>query len=291
MSAEAIERAKRGVVLVFTGAGTGSGVILAEQGEDRLVMTTAGLAKSVEAKSVEGPGVLFPGQDSLIFGARVERCEEGLCLLRVHAPHVKTWPLSARRSETLIAGEPLFAVGFPQGLATSMASGPAQPVFTAGRFRLFDRAHSRLEVELAVPAADDGGAIVDGQGRVIGIVAGHPDQPRTIFAVASEMSAKAASTSWLAWDDGPRALAPEAPLAAAALELAQGSIATIEGVPAAIFAAPASKMLAVVPSSQGFSVGFKETIKLPAGKELPLTRALFYGEALGLEVYEVDDPQ
>jgi serine protease Do len=154
----AVVEAQRSVVRVSNGpSGAGSGIVWSTEG---LILTNAHVVHR------QAPTVTLP--DGRELPARVEAHdpERDLALLSVPASGLRAMPLG--ETEHLKAGQWVFAVGHPWGVANAVTAGIVigvgadLPEMAPGR-------REWLMVSLVLRPGNSGGPLVDAEGRMLGI--------------------------------------------------------------------------------------------------------------------------
>ena len=137
---EALDEAGRVLAL-------GSGVAI---GADRLV---------TNEHVIEGPAASFRvKQNAKVWAAEAFDVdpENDLCVLQVNG--LPASDLRLRRSETLVIGERVYAIGAPEGLELSISDGLLSGIRSIG-----------IQTTAAISPGSSGGGLFDAQGRLIGI--------------------------------------------------------------------------------------------------------------------------
>lgn len=187
---DAVQGALRSVVKVRTDRGTGSGVVIAEHGEQAVVITNAHVVEGGATVSVIAPdGVEHP--------ARVIGTEASLDLavLTVDAGGAVV-PASWGNPRALRPGDPLYVVGFPLG--SELLGDPTVTRGIMSGWRMIDGV-GYVQTDAAMNPGNSGGAVLNQEGEVVGIatlrIAGANGQPITgiNFAVPSDLAREAAA--------------------------------------------------------------------------------------------------
>ena len=112
-------------------------------------------------------------QDDRRFDAKVLSTsrDDDLALLAIQLPEgERLHPVELGRSLTMRPGDPVVAIGNPHGLANSVSTGIVsalnQTVQIQGRARAY---HGMLQTDAAINPGNSGGALLDIEGRLIGI--------------------------------------------------------------------------------------------------------------------------
>jgi len=172
-------RRARGVVTVFayTGgtAAQGSGFVVSRSGT---ILTNA----HVITNAGETSGAVHPAGSVFVEFADRDRVParivgwdvfDDVGVLRVAPAAHALVPLPLGRSASLVVGEPVAAIGSPLGNPGSLAVGIVSALrrsiaaLTAPRFQLIDA----IQTDAPIAHGSSGGPLLDGSGRVVGIVA------------------------------------------------------------------------------------------------------------------------
>ena len=151
--------------------GQGSGVIVDESG---LVITNW---------HVIGPVVLQPGRHRVQVRLRDERrfpaavlsssAEHDLALLQLELSGQRVQSVTAGRSEGLMIGETVLAIGNPEGQANTVTTGVLSAIDRAITVRAPDgqvrRYTGLLQTDAAINRGNSGGALLDITGKLVGI--------------------------------------------------------------------------------------------------------------------------
>jgi serine protease Do len=151
--------------------GQGSGVIVDESG---LVITNW---------HVIGPVVLQPGRHRVQVRLRDERRfaadvlssspDHDLALLQLELGGAKVKPVTAGRSEGLMIGETVIAIGNPEGQANTVTTGVLSAIDRSITVRAPDgqvrRYTGLLQTDAAINRGNSGGALLDITGKLVGV--------------------------------------------------------------------------------------------------------------------------
>jgi S1-C subfamily serine protease len=200
---EAMERVKRGVVLVKTATGSGSGFVVDVVGGTARILTNAHV---VQRASDAGPvelGVVFTdGVVRALQPARVVHTDSGADLALLEAPTGLARPprLLLHTARTTPVGLPLFVVGFPLGLGASTSAAFPPPTVNAGRLAAEPEAVGPLRLDVAINPGNSGGPVVDATGAVRGVAMAHIRGSDTSFLIpAEEVGRFLGHPAWLGW--------------------------------------------------------------------------------------------
>jgi S1-C subfamily serine protease len=151
-----------------TGA-TGSGVVI--EGEGGYIVTNNHVVSG--ADGVEGAEIRAIFEDGSGSAARIVGRDPAsdLAVLKVEKPGLVTASLG--RSDSLVVGDPVVAIGSPLGLAGTVTSGIVsaldRPVRLSGEGSDTNAVISAVQTDAPINPGNSGGALVDGTGAVIGI--------------------------------------------------------------------------------------------------------------------------
>ena len=161
--AEAVfDKVWRSVVVIRTGSGQGSGVIVGSS----MVATNNHVVEDEE----DGDIVVFKHDNrrattDTLFRADIHRRDEenDFCLLDVD--ELQGIPANIRRFDTLKVGESVYAIGSPKGLDLSLSVGVISQLRQGGDSRL-------IQTDAAISSGSSGGGLFDSEGNLIGITSG-----------------------------------------------------------------------------------------------------------------------
>jgi len=208
---EAMEKVKRGVVLVKTASGSGSGFVVDVVGGTARILTNAHVVQGPPDGGTEELSVVF--NDSavrVLQPARVVRADAEADLALLEAPVGLARPprLVLHTARTAQAGLPLFVVGFPLGLGASTTAAFPPPTVNAGRLATPPEATGPVRVDVAINPGNSGGPVVDATGSVRGVAMAHIRGSDTSFLIpAEEVGRFLGHPAWLGWST----LEPPAP--------------------------------------------------------------------------------
>ncbi len=97
--------------------------------------------------------------------------DDDLALISLQlAPGETLEPVVLADSDQLVVGQPVFAIGNPLGLANSVSAGIVSrldlDIMIAGRLRKYE---GMVQTDAAINPGNSGGALLDGEGRLVGI--------------------------------------------------------------------------------------------------------------------------
>lgn len=200
---EAMERVKRGVVLVKTASGSGSGFVVDVVGGTARVLTNAHVVQRPPDAGPEELGVIFTDSPIRVLQtARVVHsdAEVDLALLEVPIGLARPPRLLLHTARTAPVGLPLFVVGFPLGLGASTSAAFPPPTVNAGRLASEPEATGPLRVDVAINPGNSGGPVVDATGAVRGVAMAHIRGSDTSFLIpAEEVGRFLGHPAWLGW--------------------------------------------------------------------------------------------
>lgn len=175
VSIEVYERCNKSVVnidtrttynILFLGEmdepGAGSGVVLDAEGH---VLTNSHVISKVDSITV----TLFNGES---FPAKLvgEDSITDLAVLKIDAPKELLRPVVLSDSSRLLVGQKIFAIGNPFGLERTLTSGLISSLNRSIPSRVEARSIKGLiQIDAAINPGNSGGALLDTQGRMIGI--------------------------------------------------------------------------------------------------------------------------
>jgi S1-C subfamily serine protease len=148
---------------------TGSGVVI--EGDGGYIVTNNHVVSG--ADGVEGAEIRAIFEDGTGSSARIVGRDPAsdLAVLKVEKPGLVTASLG--RSESLVVGDPVVAIGSPLGLASTVTSGIVsaldRPVRLSGEGSDTNAVISAVQTDAPINPGNSGGALVDGTGAVIGI--------------------------------------------------------------------------------------------------------------------------
>lgn len=156
-----VERARQSVVVVaFQGRdgerlGLGSGFLIDETGLIATNLHVIGEARPISVK-------LFDGREFNVVEIHATDKTQDLAVIRIQAEGLQ--PLELGAAESLSQGQPIFALGNPQGLEHSVVTG------IVSGFRDGDDGMSLIQLAIPIERGNSGGPLLDMQGRVHGLL-------------------------------------------------------------------------------------------------------------------------
>jgi serine protease Do len=153
-----VERVRRSLVQVINGRrGAGAGVVWRKDG---IIVTNAHVVRK------ESPEIILPDGSSTTAKVLAMNPELDLAALRVSDENLM--PISVRDTSDLSAGEWVFALGHPWGVEGAATGGVV--IGFGAQIPENPRPHQEwIAVNLPLRPGHSGGALVDAQGRLIGI--------------------------------------------------------------------------------------------------------------------------
>jgi S1-C subfamily serine protease len=142
--------------------GAGSGVVLDREGH---ILTNSHVVSKVDSVMV----TFFNGESypATIVG---EDPITDLAVLKVHVPAKDLYPVTLADSSRLLVGQKIFAIGNPFGLERTLTSGLISSLNRSIPSRIEARSIKGLiQIDAAINPGNSGGALLDTQGRMIGI--------------------------------------------------------------------------------------------------------------------------
>lgn len=141
--------------------GSGSGFIWDSKGH---VVTNYHVIANANSLSVAlSDGSTFP---ATVVGAEPSK---DLAVLKIQAPESKLKPVTAGRSERLVVGQKVIAIGNPFGLDQTLTVGVVsalgRQIQSANRRTI----HDVIQTDAAINPGNSGGPLLDSQGRLIGV--------------------------------------------------------------------------------------------------------------------------
>jgi S1-C subfamily serine protease/TPR repeat protein len=201
---EVMERVKRGVVLVKTATGSGSGFVVDVVGGTARVLTNAHVVQRPADAGAEELGVVFSeGTVRVLQRARIVHLDADADLALLEAPVGTARPprLLLHTARSTPVGLPLFVVGFPLGLGASAAAVFPPPTVNAGRLAAAPEAQGQLRIDVAINPGNSGGPVVDATGAVRGVAVAHIRSSDTSFLIpAEEVGRFLGHPAWLGWN-------------------------------------------------------------------------------------------
>jgi len=142
--------------------GAGSGIVLDREGH---ILTNSHVISGVDSIMV----TLFTGEEypATVVG---EDLITDLAVLKISAPAKDLLPVAFADSSRLLVGQKIFAIGNPFGLERTLTSGLISSLNRSIPGRLPGRAiNGAIQIDAAINPGNSGGALLDTQGRMIGI--------------------------------------------------------------------------------------------------------------------------
>lgn len=142
--------------------GAGSGVVYDREGH---ILTNSHVISKVDSVTV----TLFNGESypAMIVG---EDPITDLAVLKIEAPPQFLFPANLADSSKLLVGQKIFAIGNPFGLERTLTSGLISSLNRSIPGRIEARSIKGLiQIDAAINPGNSGGALLDSQGRMIGI--------------------------------------------------------------------------------------------------------------------------
>ena len=142
--------------------GAGSGVVLDREGH---IVTNSHVISQVDSVTV----TLFTGDSypAVVVG---EDPITDLAVLKIQAPAKDLYPAMLADSSRLLVGQKVFAIGNPFGLERTLTSGLISSLNRSipGRYQARS-IKGAIQIDAAINPGNSGGALLDSQGRMIGI--------------------------------------------------------------------------------------------------------------------------
>lgn len=142
-------------------AGTGSGFLWDRQGH---VVTNYHVVKGsdfVRVKLTDGTE-----WDAEILGVAPEF---DIAVLKINAPETKLIPLAVGRSDNLLVGQKVFAIGNPFGLDQTLTTGIVSGLGREINSQSGEKIRGVIQTDAAINPGNSGGPLLDSQGRLIGV--------------------------------------------------------------------------------------------------------------------------
>ncbi len=142
--------------------GAGSGIVIDREGH---ILTNSHVISGVDSVLV----TLFDGESypATVVG---EDPITDLAVLKISAPKKDLFPVSLTDSSRLLVGQKVFAIGNPFGLERTLTSGLISSLNRSIPGRFEARAiKGAIQIDAAINPGNSGGALLDTQGRMIGI--------------------------------------------------------------------------------------------------------------------------
>ena len=142
-------------------AGTGSGFLWDRQGH---VVTNYHVVKGsdfVRVKLTDGTE-----WDAEILGVAPEF---DIAVLKINASETKLIPLAVGRSDNLLVGQKVFAIGNPFGLDQTLTTGIVSGLGREINSQSGEKIRGVIQTDAAINPGNSGGPLLDSQGRLIGV--------------------------------------------------------------------------------------------------------------------------
>lgn len=142
--------------------GAGSGIVLDKEGH---ILTNHHVISNVDAATV----TLFNGES---FEAKLVGYDPitDLAVIRIEAPPEMLSPIHFGDSSKLLVGQQIYAIGNPFGLERTLTGGLISSLNRAMPSRVSGRSiQGLIQTDAAINPGNSGGALLDTQGRLIGI--------------------------------------------------------------------------------------------------------------------------
>ena len=175
VSVQVYERSNRSVVNIDTQKthntfffgqidepGAGSGIVLDKEGH---ILTNLHVIANVDTATV----TLFNGES---YEARLVGHDAitDLAVIHIQAPQEALFPINFGDSSKLLVGQHIFAIGNPFGLERTLTGGLVSSLNRSMPSRLEGRSiRGLIQTDAAINPGNSGGALLDTQGRLIGI--------------------------------------------------------------------------------------------------------------------------
>jgi len=141
--------------------GSGSGVIISAEG---YILTNNHVIQQAESIKVSVPGIKNEFTAKLVGSDKIT----DLALLKIENPSKKSFPyVSFADSEQLLIGDVVLAIGNSFGLGQSVTMGIISALNREGIDQLGLQGY--IQTDAAINPGNSGGALVDNQGRLVGI--------------------------------------------------------------------------------------------------------------------------
>lgn len=142
--------------------GAGSGIVLDKEGH---ILTNLHVIANVDAVKI----TLFNGES---YEAKLVGFDTvtDLAVISIKAPREVLYPIEFGDSSKLLVGQQIFAIGNPFGLERTLTSGLISSLNRSIPGRLEDRSiKGAIQTDAAINPGNSGGALLDTQGKLIGI--------------------------------------------------------------------------------------------------------------------------
>ncbi|MCL2744688.1 MAG: trypsin-like peptidase domain-containing protein, partial [Planctomycetaceae bacterium] len=146
----------------FDEPGAGSGVVLDKEGH---ILTNLHVVSKVDSITV----TLYDGESYPAKLVGEDRITD-LAVLQIEAPADTLFPAVFGNSAELLVGQKVFAIGNPYGLERTYTSGLISSLNRSIPSKLEGRSiKGVIQIDAAINPGNSGGALLDSQGRMIGI--------------------------------------------------------------------------------------------------------------------------
>ena len=142
--------------------GAGSGIVLDKEGH---ILTNLHVIANVDAATI----TLFNGD---AYEARLVGMDPitDLAVVHIHAPPDVLFPIQFGDSSKLLVGQQIFAIGNPFGLERTLTGGLISSLNRSMPSRVEGRSiRGLIQTDAAINPGNSGGALLDTQGRLVGI--------------------------------------------------------------------------------------------------------------------------
>lgn len=183
-----------GVVLIASTRTVGSGVLVSGQGD---IVTNEHIVRDAhKARGHEWVAVWFkpqngtlPARDKFILAKVLQRSEQrDLAILRLAQPPPRTAAAVPLASVVPAVGQEVFTIGHPRTYLWSFGQGVVSQIRADYQWTYEDgipRSATTIQTQAPVNPGNSGGPLLDGQGGVVGIVAGSASEAEGVhFAVS-----------------------------------------------------------------------------------------------------------
>ena len=142
--------------------GAGSGIVLDKEGH---ILTNHHVIANVDAATV----TLFNGESYEAKLVGIDPITD-MAVIRINAPPAMLFPINFGDSSKLLVGQQIFAIGNPFGLERTLTSGLISSLNRSMPSRVEGRSiRGLIQTDAAINPGNSGGALLDTQGRLIGI--------------------------------------------------------------------------------------------------------------------------
>ena len=146
----------------FDEPGAGSGIVLDKEGH---ILTNLHVIAGVDAAKI----TLFNGESYETTLVGIDPITD-LAVIKIKAPPETLFPINFGDSSKLLVGQQIFAIGNPFGLERTLTSGLISSLNRSMPSRMEARSiRGLIQTDAAINPGNSGGALLDTQGRLIGI--------------------------------------------------------------------------------------------------------------------------